>query len=265
NVAVVVDEIISVGPAEMTTPLAWMLVTAYAVQIYFDFSGYSDMAIGLGKMFGFDILENFNYPYISKSIREFWQRWHISLSNWFKDYLYLPLGGSRGGAFKTYRNLISIFLITGFWHGASWSYVFWGLFHGFFMIIERLGLEKFLARLGKPFQHAYFIAVIMFSWAFFRIEDLSYSTRTAACMLGFCAEGSGFYQISTFATPVFWTAFVIGSFLSFPFFRNFSGSAIITGWKPAKAISIVFYITVLFLCTISLVNNTYNPFIYFRF
>ena len=265
NVAVVVDEIISVGPAEMTTPLAWMLVTAYAVQIYFDFSGYSDMAIGLGKMFGFDILENFNYPYISKSIREFWQRWHISLSNWFKDYLYLPLGGSRGGAFKTYRNLISIFLITGFWHGASWSYVFWGLFHGFFMIIERLGLEKFLARLGKPFQHAYFIAVIMFSWAFFRIEDLSYSTRTAACMVGFCAEGSGFYQISTFATPVFWTAFVIGSFLSFPFFRNFSGSAIITGWKPAKAISIVFYITVLFLCTISLVNNTYNPFIYFRF
>lgn len=121
----------------ISTPMAWLMGITYSLQIYYDFSAYSDMAIGLGKVFGFEFLENFNYPYISKNIKEFWRRWHISLSTWFRDYLYIPLGGNRKGALKTYRNLLIVFFVTGLWHGASWTFVFWGLYHGMFLLIEK--------------------------------------------------------------------------------------------------------------------------------
>jgi alginate O-acetyltransferase complex protein AlgI len=136
-------EMISIG-------MTWLAAVAYAFQIYFDFSGYSDMAIGLGRMFGFRILENFNFPYIARSIQDFWRRWHISLSTWFRDYLYIPLGGNRGGRLRTYVNLFIVFFLTGLWHGATWSFVFWGLFHGLFLVIERLGFAKILKRLPAP-------------------------------------------------------------------------------------------------------------------
>ena len=137
--ALVADKIFALEIAEMSTSMAWLGAVAYTFQIYFDFSGYSDMAIGLGRMFGFEILENFNFPYISKSIREFWRRWHISLSNWFRDYLYIPLGGNRKTQGRVFLNLLIVFFLTGFWHGAAWNFVIWGLFHGLFLVIERVG------------------------------------------------------------------------------------------------------------------------------
>ncbi|MBF4805330.1 MAG: MBOAT family protein, partial [Pseudoleptotrichia goodfellowii] len=140
------DTVFNTSWENMSTPLAWLGIFGYTMQIFFDFSAYSDMAIGLGKIFGFNFLENFNYPYISKNVQEFWRRWHISLSTWFKDYLYIPLGGSYRGKKRTYINLIIVFFLTGLWHGAAWNFVFWGLFHGFFLILERLGLNKILEK-----------------------------------------------------------------------------------------------------------------------
>ena len=166
------DEIFGLGLNDISTPMAWIGIVAYTFQIYFDFSGYSDMAIGLGKMFGFHINENFNYPYISTSIKDFWRRWHISLSTWFKEYLYIPLGGNREGKFKTYRNLMIVFFMTGLWHGASWNFVVWGLFHGVFLVVERiLQVEKFLR--FRLIQTAYALLVVMVGWVFFRAENLS--------------------------------------------------------------------------------------------
>lgn len=136
------DTLYGMNIGEMTGLMVWIASISYTLQIYFDFSGYSDMAIGLGKMFGFEFKENFNYPYRSHSIREFWRRWHISLSSWFRDYVYIPLGGNRKGQVRTYINLFIVFFLTGIWHGASWTFVFWGIYHGIFCIIERLGLEN---------------------------------------------------------------------------------------------------------------------------
>ena len=159
------DEIFGLGIGDISTPMAWIGIVAYSFQIYFDFSGYSDMAIGLGKMFGFHINENFNYPYIATSIKDFWRRWHISLSTWFKEYLYIPLGGNREGQFKTYRNLMIVFFMTGLWHGASWNFVVWGLFHGVFLVMERiLPIEKWLR--FRLIQNIYALLVVMVGWVF---------------------------------------------------------------------------------------------------
>lgn len=157
------------------TPLAVFGILAYTVQIYFDFSGYSDMAIGLGKMFGFEFMENFNHPYISKSIKEFWRRWHISLSQWFRDYVYIPLGGSRCSPFRSYCNLVVTFLLTGFWHGASWNFIFWGLYYAFFLVLERLWLGRRLEKFPAFVQHLYAVLVIIFGWIFFRETGLKNS------------------------------------------------------------------------------------------
>jgi len=142
------------------------------------------MAIGLGKMFGFDLLENFNFPYIARSIQEFWRRWHISLSTWFRDYLYIPLGGNRVGKHRVYFNLFIVFLLTGFWHGASWNFIVWGLFHGLFLIIERVGFGKFLEKLWSPIRHFYTLFVVLISWVFFRADDLPYALSYLKTMFG---------------------------------------------------------------------------------
>jgi alginate O-acetyltransferase complex protein AlgI len=183
--ALVADRIFDLPPGEVGMAAAWLGITCYTLQIYFDFSGYSDMAIGLGKMFGLNFLENFNFPYISKSIQEFWRRWHISLSSWFRDYLYIPLGGNRKGPYRTYFNLFFVFLITGFWHGASWNFVVWGLFHGMFLIIERLGLGKLLAKTWAPINHSYVILVAMVGWVFFRADDLPLALEYLGAMFSF--------------------------------------------------------------------------------
>ena len=151
--ASIADGIFSQQLSDLSTLYAWIGAIAYSIQIYFDFSGYSDMAIGLGKMLGFDFLENFNYPYVARSIREFWRRWHISLSTWFRDYVYISLGGNRKSNYRTYLNLFIVFFVTGLWHGSSWNFVVWGLFHGMFLAIERLYLGKILKTLWRPLQH----------------------------------------------------------------------------------------------------------------
>jgi len=185
TVAAAADEIFAMSPDSLTFPLAWLGIICYTFQIYFDFAGYSDMAIGLGRMFGFEILENFNFPYISKSIREFWRRWHISLSNWFRDYLYIPLGGNRVSSSKVYLNLFLVFVLTGFWHGASWSFIVWGLIHGVFMILERIGFEKFLTKIWTPFRHLYVLLVVIVAWVFFRVENIGEAFRYTETMFSF--------------------------------------------------------------------------------
>ena len=159
----------------VSAPCAWLGIIAYAIQIYFDFSGYSDMAIGLGKMFGFDFLENFNYPYVAKSIKEFWHRWHISLSQWFRDYVYIPLGGNKVGRTRLIVNLLVVWSLTGFWHGASWNYIIWGLYYFVFLVMERYFLGRLLEKIPSSIQHLYAIIVILLGWIFFREIGLCHS------------------------------------------------------------------------------------------
>ena len=264
------DLIFGTAVADQTSLVSWFGIFCYSVQIYFDFAGYSDMAIGLGRVFGFEFLENFNYPYISKSIQEFWRRWHISLSNWFKDYLYIPLGGNRKGKFFTYFNLFLVFLLTGFWHGAGWSFIFWGLFHGFFMIIEKLGFGAFLKRLWAPLQHAYVIIVVMIAWVFFKTDDFGYGADFVTNMFGLHEHSKNTYVISYYLNKeiIFFIPVVIISssklldkfhYKVIHYFENRS----LTNIYEVLILSGTF--TVLFLSVIRVSMGSYNPFIYFRF
>lgn len=240
------------------TSLAWIGILAYSLQILFDFSGYSDMAIGIGKMFGFRFPENFNYPYIAKSIREFWRRWHMTLSNWFKDYLYIPMGGNRRSKIFTYRNLIIVFFLTGLWHGASWNFVIWGLFHGFFMIVERILPNRANPNLlVTVLSHFYTLFVVLIGWVFFSIDTLENAIGYLGTMFNFT---SGIYATAEFIQLREIVIFLVGVLLCFPPLKlNLST-------KPAaKAIG---YALLLFLFSWScaeMIVSTYNPFIYFRF
>jgi len=178
------DKIFALPPEQITPALAWLGVVTYTLQIYFDFSGYSDMAIGLGHLFGFKFLENFRYPYVARSITDFWRRWHISLSTWFRDYLYIPLGGNRGGQARTYANLMIVFLLCGLWHGASLTFVAWGAYHGLFLVLERVGLGAWLERRGAWLRHVYTMSVVMVGWVFFRADTFYEASRFLAAMVG---------------------------------------------------------------------------------
>jgi len=250
---------------KLNTPIAWFGIVCYALQIYFDFSAYSDMAIGMGKMLGFDFLENFNYPYISKSIKEFWRRWHISLSTWFKDYVYIPLGGSKKGNYKTYRNLIIIFLLTGFWHGASWNFVIWGLFNGIFLLIERIGFEKILMKIPRTLQHIYALLVVLFGWVFFRAADLESAINYLKQLALFNFDGSeAILEIINLEIIV---TLVLALIFSTPFakylndkinktFKNFN---VIHGFKEI-GICLMFILAICYV-----IGAKFNPFIYFIF
>jgi len=170
---------------QLTAGVAWLGIITYSLQIYFDFSAYSDMAIGLGRIFGFEFMENFNYPYISKSIKEFWRRWHISLSTWFRDYVYIPLGGSRCSKARTYINLLTIFFLTGIWHGASWNFIVWGLFHGIFMLLERGKFGTFLEKCRDGIRRGYTLSVVLIGWVFFRAENLTLGLKYIGSMFNF--------------------------------------------------------------------------------
>jgi len=268
TLAVVADRIFELPQTQLSMGLAWTGVIAYTLQIYFDFSGYSCMAIGLGKMIGFTFPENFNFPYISRSIKEFWRRWHISLSSWFRDYLYIPLGGSRKGSLNNYRNLIIVFFMCGLWHGASWNFVIWGLFHGFFLVAERMGFLRFLEKIPPLFQHAYVLLVISISWVFFRTETLPRALLYIKSMFGM---GTGiqdnFLMLELLQMNVL-LAFAFGIFFSTPLVAD-TLPRIKVQSSRAKAVCSIGYLcilTALFsLCTMSLASGTYNPFIYFRF
>jgi len=275
QVALVADEIFSLPVDNLTFGKAWLGIICYTTQIYFDFSGYSDMAIGMGKMFGFTFLENFNYPYISKSIREFWRRWHISLSTWLRDYLYIPLGGNKYGWARTSLNLLIVFFLCGLWHGASWTFVIWGLWHGLFLIIERSPLNKSLIIFDyKPLSHAYAILVIMTGWVFFRADTLSYALVYLKTMYGFGNNDlSSAYMYFDSQILISLLAGVIGST---PLFSIVSQRLKIWAspikepfWKKSfeiySPIRLALVVSVFILSTMSLYSGTHNPFIYFRF
>jgi alginate O-acetyltransferase complex protein AlgI len=262
----IADQIFSINSNELPTTVAWVGIFAYSLQIYFDFSGYSCMAIGLGKMFGFEFSENFNYPYISTSIKEFWRRWHISLSTWFRDYLYIPLGGSKGSGFKTYRNLFIVFSLCGLWHGASWNFLIWGLFHGFFLSIERIGVEKWLNNLPKFFRHFYVLFFVSISWVFFRAETLSGSLEYLKSL--FIYRTSDIYILREFLQPDVVIAFSMGILFSTPLspkFLNFSKSMHSRLLFLIKITYMLALFTLFLFSVMYLSSGSFNPFIYFRF
>ena len=234
---------------------------AFAIQIYFDFSGYSDMAIGIGKMLGFNYLENFNYPYISKSITEFWHRWHISLSSFFKDYVYIPLGGSRTTTTKHIRNILIVWFLTGLWHGASWNFILWGLYFGIILLIEKFVLKNLLAKLPNIFRHIYSLILILLGWLLFAFEDFATLINYTKRLFGFNNNilGNDFY--------FFISNFVIILIISFIFATPF-GKHIKEFMMKKKGLNIILGLSYigLFIITIALlVSDTYNPFLYFRF
>ena len=262
----IADKIFIQSPDTFSPLVAWIGSIAYTFQLYFDFSGYSDMAIGLGLIFGFKFLENFNYPYISKSITEFWRRWHISLSTWFKEYVYIPLGGNRKGKLKTLRNLGIVFLLTGIWHGAAWNFVVWGIWHGFFIIIEKIiNIKEFEQKHTQKWvrflQHIYCIFAFLIGWVMFRSETMSYAWQYIKNMFGLVrvhdiSYGMGYY-IDNFEIIIF----VCAILCSMPLFnkllevKNKFGRTLINIWL------LILFI----LSAATIASSTYNPFIYFRF
>jgi alginate O-acetyltransferase complex protein AlgI len=271
----VADTVFATPHTEMTTMIAWLGIICYSLQIFFDFSGYSDMAIGLGKMFGFDFLENFNFPYIAVSIKDFWRRWHISLSSWFRDYLYIPLGGNRLGKLRTYINLIIVFFITGLWHGASWTFVAWGLLHGVFLMLEKLTNGRLPGVLWKPFRYVYVLFIVVMAWVLFRAETFSYAWNYYNVLFGQSSGRIDPIAYSKIINNEFYIFFVISVISATGFFRHFTGFVELKLKRDTKAgIFIaelfqtgyaVFLALILFICSVYLITNTYNPFIYYRF
>lgn len=262
----VADKIFAIQGGDLSTAIAWVGLLAYTLQIYFDFSGYSCMAIGLGKMFGFDFPENFNFPYISRSVREFWQRWHITLSTWFRDYVYFPLGGSRGSERQTWRNLFIVFLTCGLWHGASWNFVIWGLFHGLFISLERTRLGSILSGLPPLVRHAYLLLVVMLGWVFFRCETASDAMVYVQRLL--IVRSTRTHTIAAFLTPDVIFIMVCGLLFSMPVVPWLRARICCLTGAPRAASEIVWMACTfgLFLLSVaSLASGSYNPFIYFRF
>ncbi|MGO5022457.1 MBOAT family O-acyltransferase [Lawsonibacter sp. LCP25S3_G6] len=261
NVGMLWDTYKAMAPGELTVAGAWLGVLAFTFQIYFDFSGYSDMAVGLGRMLGFEFLPNFNYPYISKSITEFWRRWHISLSTWFREYLYIPLGGNRCSKPRWMFNLLVVWAATGIWHGASWNYLLWGLYFFVLLMLEKFFLLKALDRAPALVGHIYTMFFVLVSWAIFALEDFSHLTAYLKVMFGFGGvplvnANLGYYLTSYL--PILGVAALASTPLGVSIYRKLPRLA-------AQAVCVVLVLGGLVLCTAYLVDGTYNPFLYFRF
>lgn len=240
--------------------LNWIGIISYTLQIYFDFSGYSDMAIGMGKMFGFDFLENFNYPYISKSIKEFWRRWHISLSTWFRDYVYIPLGGNRRGIKRQYLNLLIVFFLTGFWHGASYNFIFWGLYYGFFLIVERIGFGKKLEKWLPVGQHIYTLLVVIFGWIFFRANTLSDAIIYISNM--FKIQENAYQVLVSSMNMQYWLCIFTGIVFSLPIKEVLEKGKVS---QLSRGIEDVLTISIFTIAICYMVGTGFSPFLYFRF
>ena len=247
------------GADTLTVVGGWMGLLAFGFQIYFDFSGYSDMAIGLGWIFGFHFNENFDHPYLSKSVSEFWRRWHMSLTSWFREYLYIPLGGNRGGTAKALRNILIVWFCTGFWHGASWNFILWGMYFALWLILEKYVLKNVLAKSPAVFKHFYTLVIVFVGWGIFAMEDLT------VC---------GQYLSACFGGAPLWSTvdgYTLRSYVvTFVALVAASTTLGVKGWNrlPAKAQKIMTPILMamsLILCTAYLVDGSYNPFLYFRF
>jgi len=245
----------------------WLAIGAYTLELYFDFSGYSDMAIGLGKMFGFEFQENFNYPYTAGSVQEFWHRWHISLSSWFRDYVYIPLGGNRKGAACTYRNLLIVFFLTGMWHGAGIAFILWGLYHGLFLILERVWLGKKLEKLPGIVGWGYTVIAVFFGWILFRAENISLFFTYVRNM--FVAHG-GTILLSAYLDSKMIFLIVMGVLFAGVLQKIYEKVRVHSAGKiPANGMvtvpRMIACMVIFWLSVAALVNNSYNPFIYFRF
>lgn len=260
NVAYIADTVFNSNPESIGMASAWLASIAYCLQIFFDFSGYSDMAIGLGQVFGFHFKENFNYPYISTSIKEFWRRWHISLSTWFKEYLYIPLGGNRKGKIRTVINKYIVFAATGIWHGANWTFLLWGLYHGTFQMLEEaIPKPKRETQLLKIISHIYLILVVLIGFVLFRCDSLSqFIMMLGKLFVPNKMLGSDLLLLSIIR-PLDIVSLVAGIVFSMPVFARFEGN------KIFKNILYVLALVGVLVCMLCLSSGTYNPFIYFRF
>ena len=269
SLGMLADSVFGMQTYQLTVVSSWLGIIAYSLQIFFDFSGYSDMAIGLGKMFGFEFLENFNYPYISQSASEFWRRWHISLGSWFRDYVYFPLGGSRRGNTRTYINLFIVWFLTGFWHGASWTFVAWGLYFGLLIGMEKSYWGKILNKLPKVVRHMYLLLVVISGWVFFRADSFTYSIEFIKNMF-LLGTNNIFDGLALSYLNDYWFVITLSIIFCMP----------VVEWIKNKIESIndnilesnisyilnsVLYTGIFLVVIFKLVNSTYNPFLYFRF
>ena len=261
----VVDAAFELPAGELGMLSSWVVIVAYAFQIYFDFSGYSDMAIGLALMMGFRFPENFNFPYISQSITEFWRRWHITLSRWMRDYLYIPLGGNRVSTARLYFNLSTVFLLSGLWHGAAWNFVIWGGYHGLFLILDRLFLRGWLRRIGKAPAMVLTFFIVLVGWVFFRTPSLAYSMAYLGQLFSF--QGG---EMAVFASHRFWFTFGLGALFSFMgVFQVVESRA--SRWyentTPLRqlALKLACSLALGWLCLAEIYASGFNPFIYFKF
>jgi alginate O-acetyltransferase complex protein AlgI len=278
TVAALADHAFGLDAADLTATGAWLGAWAYALQIYFDFCGYSYMAIGLAFMLGFTFPKNFDYPYIAQSVTDFWRRWHISLSSWFRDYVYIPLGGNRGGTFKTVRNLLIVFFLTGLWHGAAWQFIVWGLFHGAFLMIERFGLGALLARAPRVLRHAYLLLVVTVGWVFFRAGNLGEALIYLKAMF----DPAGFAQPDLPLTLMLNTQTVAALFAGTAFAaplmpwlmerlrapRADEPSPVLSprlDTRAVHALPVVLLAAGFLVSVAALVGSSLNPFLYFRF
>lgn len=279
----VADQIFVLPIDQINPAVAWLGLICYTLQIYFDFSGYSDMAIGLARLFGFNFLENFNYPYTAQSIQEFWRRWHISLSNWFRDYVYIPLGGNQVPEWRIYLNLWFVFFVCGLWHGASWTFVVWGLIHGAFLVFERMGLASLIGALPPPFRHLYTMLVVMCGWVFFRSADIDQALGYLRVMVGLGVAPLD-ASVVQYVDPLVGTSLVLSVLACTPVF-----SRITADWRCRSGqvrgelnpgietlrigseattvlrIRLVLLLSIGVLAGARIAAGTYNPFIYFRF
>ena len=253
NVGMLWDDITAIGYENISAGTAWLGVLAFSLQIYFDFNGYSLMAIGLGKMLGFEFPRNFNFPYISRSLTEFWRRWHITLSTWFREYVYIPLGGNRKGRIRTYVNLFAVWFLTGFWHGAGWNFIFWGLFFFIMLSIEKTGLKKFLDK-HVLVSHIYSVVLIGLSWMIFAITDINALGVFFTKLIAFGSDLPAVYFVRNYLVVL-----ILGCVLSTPAFKR-----IYEKYKKGPA-GTVALITILIVSVAYLTDATYNPFLYFRF
>ena len=261
NIGKLWDSILALPADQLTVAGAWLGVVAFSLQLYFDFSGYSDMAVGLGRMLGFEFLRNFNYPYISKSVTEFWRRWHISLGSWFREYLYIPLGGNRVSKPRLFFNLLVVWAATGIWHGASWNFLIWGLYFAVLVIVEKAFLGKLLEKLPAAVQHIYTLFLVLVSWAIFAVEDFGHLGAYLCAMFGMAQGGLidpsvGYYFTSYL--PMLIICCIASTPLAAALWRKL----------PVKAVKVVLPVVLLaglIFSTAYLVDATYNPFLYFRF
>lgn len=266
NIGLLWDTVSKSTLSEVGVVTAWLGIVAFAFQIYFDFSGYSDMAIGLGRMFGFKFLENFNYPYMSKSITEFWRRWHISLGSWFRDYLYIPLGGNRCSIGKQIRNIAIVWLATGVWHGASWNFLLWGVYFGVLLVIEKMFIGKRLEQLPVIIRHIYTLVLVLISWVIFAFEDMSLIGEYVSTMVGLngnpLVDEYTMYYLSSYGVIL---TILIFACTSIPNKLWNNGMSRIKSELVREVICSVGYVMVFVVSVAYLVDSTYNPFLYFRF